>query len=209
MLFARPTVRRRFIRNAIARALLCAGLSIAWQIANAVGAVAFYYGSEPPWDELAAFDLVVVEPDYVRQPPTLTGHRTKVFAYLSVGEVNASRSYLRAIPESWRQGTNPQWGGALIDQSQAAWPAFLVEQAIRPLWERGFRGFFLDALDSFELYAKTPADKSMQVAGMVRVIEAIKREFPSAELVLNRGFELLPAIREHVLAVAAESLYAG
>jgi polysaccharide biosynthesis protein PelA len=203
----RPTLLGLIHRIATVRLLLIAPFFLAWQLAHAVGNVAFYYGEHPPWDELAAFDIVVVEPDHVRQPPVL--NRTKLFAYLSVGEVNASRHYARLVPESWRRGTNPGWGNMLIDQSQPAWPAFLIEHAVRPLWARGYRGFFFDTLDSFELYAKTPGEKAAQVAGMVRVVEAIKREFPSAELVLNRGFELLPAVKQHVLAVAAESIYAG
>jgi polysaccharide biosynthesis protein PelA len=190
-----------------ARALFFIVVCLFWQTAHAVSSVAFYYGDNPPWDELAAFDLVVVEPDHVRHPPVLSS--TKLFAYVSVGEINASQSYLRAIPESWRRGTNPDWGNVLVDQSQAGWPAFLVEHAIRPLWERGYRGFFFDTLDSFELHAKTPAARAAQVAGMVRVVEAMKRAFPGAELVLNRGFELLPAVKQHVKAVAAESIYAG
>ena len=31
-------------------------------------AVAFHYGATPPWDELQAFDLVVVDPDHVKDP---------------------------------------------------------------------------------------------------------------------------------------------
>jgi len=184
-------------------------IALAWlpAIAQAITSAAFYYGAEPPWDELAAFDLAVVEPDHAKTPPALA--RTKVLAYLGVGEVNASRKYLADIPEGWRRGFNPNWGAALIDQAEAAWPRFVVERIVAPLWAQGYRGFFLDTLDSYLLYAKTPEERAAQVAGMVRVIEAIKAAYPAAELVLNRGFELLPAVSRHVIAVAAESIYAG
>ncbi len=191
------------------RCILAVVLTLSWQAANAVGSVAFYYGADPPWDELAAFDLVVVEPDHVPRPPGFSGNRTKVFAYLGVGEVNASRAYLKDVPQAWRRGTNPGWGNVLVDQSQRDWPAFLVERAVKPMWEQGYRGFFLDTLDSFDFFAKTDAEKAGQIAGMVRVIQAIKRQYPAAELVLNRGFELLPQVSTLVAAVAAESIYAG
>ncbi len=206
---ARTTSLRNLAVRSSIQTILVVVLALSWQSANAVGSVAFYYGEAPPWDELAAFDVVVVEPDHVARPPYLPGDRTKVFAYLGVGEINTSRTYLKDIPESWRRGTNPGWGNVLVNQAERDWPAFLVERAIKPMWDQGYRGFFLDTLDSFELYAKTDADKAGQVAGMVRVIEAIKARFPAAELVLNRGFEMLPAVKHHVIAVAAESIYAG
>ncbi|MFN0299841.1 MAG: bifunctional glycoside hydrolase 114/ polysaccharide deacetylase family protein [Burkholderiales bacterium] len=206
---ARTTSLRNLAVRSSIRTILVVALALSWRLANAVGSVAFYYGEAPPWDELAAFDMVVVEPDHVQRPPSLPGNRTKVFAYVGVGEVNSSRTYLKDIPQSWRRGTNPGWGNVLVDQAERDWPAFLVERAIKPMWDNGYRGFFLDTLDSFELYAKTDADKAGQIAGMVRVIEAIKARFPAAELVLNRGFELLPAVKNHVIAVAAESIYAG
>src|SRR5690606_25325274 len=52
-------------------------------------------------------------------------------------------------------------------------------------------------------------DKRESQAGLIAVIRAIRERYPSASLILNRGFELLPAIHEHVYAVAFESLFKG
>src|SRR4051794_39843790 len=50
--------------------------------------VAFFYGSNPPWDELRAFDIVVVEPEHAGiDPKQYSSGTTQVYAYVSVGEV--------------------------------------------------------------------------------------------------------------------------
>ena len=56
---------------------------------------------------------------------------------------------------------------------------------------------------------KTPLERALQEAGLVRVVQALKAAFPSARFVLNRGFEILPVVRDAVAAVAAESIYQG
>ncbi len=91
----------------------------------------------------------------------------------------------------------------------AGWPAFLVDKVVAPLWRQGYRGFFLDTLDSYQLVATTDAARSAQQAGLVAVIRAIHTRFPGAYLILNRGFELLPAVHDIVDAVAFESLFRG
>ncbi|MGT2493986.1 hypothetical protein ACU4GD_34540 [Cupriavidus basilensis] len=35
-----------------------------------------------------------------------------------------------------------------------------MDKVITPLWQRGFRGFFLDTLDSYQLVAKTDAERA-------------------------------------------------
>ena len=80
---------------------------------------------------------------------------------------------------------------------------------MRPLWQAGYRGFFLDTLDSYQLAAKDDAARARQEAGLVRVIGEIKRSFPEAKLIFNRGFEILPDLHALAYAVAAESLFQG
>ena len=114
---------------------------------------------KPRWritsDALAAFDWVVVEPAYVPSPPR-TVAKTEVMAYLAVGEMQPSRPYFADVPAAWRRGENPAWSSIIIDQTDPAWPRFVVERIARPLWNAGYRGFFLDTLDAYHLVAKTP-----------------------------------------------------
>jgi hypothetical protein len=62
--------------------------------------VAFFYGANPPWDELQAYDIVVVEPAHSASPRARSTARMQVFAYLSVGEIEIERPYANAIPKA-------------------------------------------------------------------------------------------------------------
>ncbi len=170
-------------------------------------AVAFFYGDAPPVDELNAFDRIVVEPQHVDKRFISRMAGRELYAYVSLGEIDGSRAYLDDIPASWRMGTNPAWGSVVIDQSRKEWSAFFLDRVITPLWEKGFRGFFLDTLDSYLLYSGNDAKRTKQQQGMVRTIKAIKERYPEAKLFFNRGFELLADTHELIDGVAAESLF--
>lgn len=170
---------------------------------------ALYYGSNPPIEPLSAFDVAVIEPDSGFEPRAHRLAHTEWFAYASVGEVLPSRRYYAALPKRWLAGHNEAWASRVIDQSHPEWPAFYVKHVIAPLWEAGYRGFFLDTLDSYQLFARTDAERARQQAGLVAVVRAIKARYPEAKLIFNRGFEILPQVHDLVYAVAFESLYQG
>lgn len=168
--------------------------------------IAFHYGETLAADALRAHDIVVVEADHGHAPDAL-GADTALFAYVSIGEVHPARSYAAAIPAHLKRQDNPDWGGAVIDVSQPEWADWVAEHVIRPLWQRGYRGLFLDTLDAYRLLKDVdPADAQQ---GLVRLIRLLADRFPGIRLILNRGFELLPEVHSQVFAVAAESLYRG
>lgn len=171
--------------------------------------IAVFYGANPPWDELQAFDIAVLESEHVPQEKIKKLKQTELFAYVSVGEIDKHRAYLSAIPDAWRLGRNINWDSVIIDQSQPEWPAFYAEHVVQPLWEAGYRGFFLDTLDSYQLVAKTDVERARQQAGLIAVVHELHRRFPSIKLMFNRGFEILPQVHDEVFAVAIESLFQG
>lgn len=180
--------------------------------------IAFFYGDTLDASALAGYDQVVVEPDHGLDPKQFDakasaadphGIHTRFIAYVSAGEVLPSRDYYKAMPKAWRIGRNGDWASEVIDQSSPGWPQFFVEKVIAPLWAKGYRGFFLDTLDSYQLIATDDDARARQQAGLVELIRRIHRRYPRAELILNRGFELLPKVHDDVAAVAFESLYRG
>lgn len=174
----------------------------------AAESLALYYAARPPLAELRAFDHVVLEPDHVAQPPA-TSSSTRWYAYVSVGEVHPQRAYRQRIPADWIIGRNSAWAADIIDQSQPQWPRFFLDQVITPLWQRGYRGFFLDTLDSYQLASATPEQRQQQEQGLLRVLQLIKQQYPEVRLIANRGFELLPQAAPQIDMVVAESLYQG
>nr|WP_295937717.1 bifunctional glycoside hydrolase 114/ polysaccharide deacetylase family protein [uncultured Acidovorax sp.] len=176
-------------------------------IAQPAPAIALHYGSAAPMDELRVFDIVVVEPDHGHDPVRMRGRGTELYAYVSVAEVQSSRPYYPRIPEHWKLARNGAWNSEVIDQTPAEWPDFFAREVVQPLWQRGYRGFFLDTLDSYRLADKY--DELGQQAGLVRVVETLHAQFPGIQLILNRGFEVVPRVKDKIRMVAAESLFRG
>lgn len=207
----------RALLRRVSRLARMAALGALASVAHAQGAadapvgpsVALYYGANPPVEELSAFDVVVVDPDAHFDPRVHAKTHPAWFAYVSVGEVNPHRSYYSAIPSAWLPVVNEAWASHVVDQTVPEWPAFFVDKVIAPLWKKGYRGFFLDTLDSYHLIAGTDATRAAQEAGLVRVIRAIRKRYPGAKLIFNRGFEVLPQVHDLAYVVAFESLYRG
>ena len=172
---------------------------------------AFYYAKNPPLVAMSGIDIVVVEPDHVfasrdviRQSKS---HRQNLFAYVSIGEVNASRPYYSDVPKEVIRKENAAWGSWVIDQNSVAWREFFLNTIIEPLWQKGWRGFFLDTLDSYQSFSNTDDERRLQTTALVETLKELKKRHPKAQLILNRGFELLPDVLELTYAIAAESLY--
>lgn len=177
--------------------------------AQTAPSVALFYGMHPPVEQLSAFDVAVVDPDAQFDPSEHTGSHTAWFAYVSVGEVNPHRAYFADVPKAWMPSVNKDWASHVVDQTAAGWPKFFVDRVVTPLWRQGYRGFFLDTLDSYQLIAHGDAQRAAQQAGLVKAIRALKRRYPKAQLIFNRGFEVLPQLHDQVYMVAFESSYSG
>ena len=169
-------------------------------------AAAFYYGPHIPWHTLSVYDFPVVEPDQASGVPD-TFREQRFYAYVSLGEVLASRPYFANLKPEWLLGENPDWGSHIFDLSSPGLRDFLLKQVIAPLWQQGYRGFFFDTLDSYQLVAKTPEQREQQRQGLAALINQISQRYPRARFIFNRGFELMPMVEAPVDAIAAESLY--
>lgn len=167
--------------------------------------VALYYGQAPVPREMRVFDWVVLEADHHPQPRKALPAPSLPLAYVAVGESHPSRTWSADVSAQWVLGQNPAWGSRVMDMAQPAWRAFLIERVFRPQWEQGYRGFFLDTLDSYRL---VPGHSEVdQQQGLIALVREVRRRWPEARLILNRGFEVLPELRGQVDMVAAESLF--
>ncbi len=189
--------------------LICCLFLASIGFAGPFSSIAFFYGNHAPIDELRAFDIVVLDPDYATNLTLFKLADSEPFAYVSVGEVSPNRKYYSQVNKNWIIGENTAWQAGVLDQSNPAWREFFVNKVIGPLWQKGYRGFFLDTLDSFHLVAKTPEARKKQIQGLVALIKLIKKRYPKAKLIFNRGFEILPQTHKLAYAVAAESLFDG
>ncbi len=171
--------------------------------------VAFFYGQSTPLDLLVQFDQVVVQPEHVDDPAALKKGGTEVFAYLSVGEAEPFRSGYNDLDKRWFLGTNHGWGSDIVDLTQPGWREYLLEKRIATLWAKGYRGFFLDTLDSYLAVIKNPAAQAAQTHALAELIRTMHQRFPGIRLLFNRGFEILPEVADLAVGVVAESLFHG
>ncbi len=169
--------------------------------------VALDYADHPPLALLRSFDVAVVDPDASGVDPKTEdepGHQ--LFAYVSLGELASTRHYDAAFPTAWLRERNPAWDSRRIDQTAPGWPDYVLDHIMAPLWQRGFRGFFLDTLDAYNSAALSAAQRTAQIQALASIIARIHGRWPQARLIFNRGFELLPQVHDAAWMVAAESL---
>jgi uncharacterized protein (TIGR01370 family) len=169
--------------------------------------IAFFYGKPVPVDQLTHFEQVVVEPDNIDNIEPLTSKGIGVFAYLSVGEISQSRSWFPDIPKNWLLGENKVWKSSIVDLANKDWQDYVINKQIAPLWDKGYRGFFLDTLDSYQLITEDPNFRMVQQQALVNLIRTMHTRFPGIKLILNRGFEVLPDVAGYAVALSAESLF--
>ena len=191
----------------IVRTLLCSILLLSHQ-AIAQPSVAFFYGKHVPITELCSYNDVIVDPNSDLNPQDYCNSLSQPFAYVSVGEVARDAPYAKNIQPGWVIGKNIAWNNNLIvDQTNKEWQSFFINQVIAPLWQKGYRGFFFDTLDSYFLAAHDTASQQKQIDSLISLIHQIKSQYPEAKIILNRGFQLLPQVKSDIYAVVIESLY--
>lgn len=203
-----PVPRRHLLHPcSICRLVLAAGWLWWATLAMPAPSVALFYGPSAPLDELKAYDVVVVDPGHGYDPVSYRRPYSELYAYVSVGEVHPTRPYFDQVPAAAKLAVNGDWGSVVVDLSQPPWPEFLADKVVSPLWDKGYRGFFLDTLDAYRLAPKF--DEAAQQQGLIRVITTLHRRFPGIRLIMNRGFDVVPAVKDMVQMVAAESLFRG
>lgn len=173
--------------------------------------VTFYYGNEPPVELLSQFDWIVVEAANIdpTEQRLLEQHGGQPFAYVSIGELDSWRDTNTSLPSAALVARNDDWDSQVADLTHPAWRSFLIEEHVRPLWDAGYRGIFLDTLDSYRLFAPDGAEAERQQAALIEIIHELREQFPGIQLLLNRGFEILEHVHGDIVGVAAESLYQG
>ncbi len=182
----------------------------AWSKRTLLPSIAFYYGGHIPVGVLHGFDWVVIQPEYLQRVGLLENRHTRVFAYVSLGEVDTDSSVSHTLPDQCRLGFNRPWHSVIVNQAVPSCRKFYLQHTIRPLLKRGFRNFFFDTLDSYRLVLKSPDRTRAYQKGLIALIKAIHSLDLQGHFILNRGFPLLGRLKgQGVIAVAGESLYKG
>ncbi len=172
---------------------------------------AVFYGANLPTHVLSQYKRIIVEPDNVKPKELLALHSkgSAVFAYVSIGEVNPSRKWYKKTKPAWVLGDNKVWDSKVMDLASPGWQNFLVNTVVKKLWDDGYRGLFLDTMDSFYIFAKDKKQQEKQTKALTALMKKINKRYPKLRFISNRGFEVLESIGKPLEAVVAESLYAS
>jgi hypothetical protein len=155
--------------------------------------------------------------DYIIVQPKLTDtnqhgfkvYRDKMYAYVSIGEIDSSIEAYKKLDKKLIVGKNSAWGSDLLDITKPKYKKFLFEEMIEPQIKRGFKNFFFDTIDSYQLVAKTKEQKERSKAALVDIINSFHKRYPEAKLVINRGFEIIDKVHNSITAMLFESYYDG
>ncbi|MBL8665258.1 MAG: endo alpha-1,4 polygalactosaminidase [Candidatus Odyssella sp.] len=168
------------------------------------------YTEKPSVAEFRDYGLVVL--DSVHHPPIapLLEQKKTVIGYISLGEVENYRDYYKAVEaEGILYEKNPNWPDSrYIDVRDARWTRRVVEDLVPRLLRKGFQGIFIDTLDNpAELERRDPAKFKGMTEAAARLVTAIRRHYPRMYIMLNRSYEILPAVEGQIDAVLGESVF--
>lgn len=177
--------------------------------AQATARWAVCYSDQAAADELARYDLVVLDPD--RHPPlaSLRDRGRTVLAYLSLTQMDRTRAAFPALLEAdVILHRHAVWTGAhYIDFRHPEWSRLVLDDLVPRALAAGFTGLFLDTLDDAGFLEEQDASR---YAGMreaaIRLVRAIRHRFPGIVLMVNRGYALLPDIAREIDILLGESV---
>jgi len=170
-----------------------------------------YYSNKAPIPAFDAFDLLILDSETHPELLALSSRGKKLIGYLSVGEAESHRAYFGSVKaEGILLQENPHWKGSFfVDVRDPRWTKRIIEQLIPDILRRGFSGVFLDTVDNAPyLESSDPVRYKGMAASMSNLIKTIRRHFPHIEIIVNRGFEILPQVSSDINMVLGESVFA-
>jgi polysaccharide biosynthesis protein PelA len=199
-------------RTASCARLLVAAMVFVCSALPAFGSIKFCvnYSATPDMEELKRHDLSILSPYARVDVHALIRSAHRPFAYLSAVEIAPDARYRAEVERLGIPllGKNANWGGDIADVSDPKWTDFVVNHLAAAAVKQGYRGFFLDTLDSVAMAEQAQPEKGKAFReGLVRLIRALKKAYPDRDIILNRGFGLLSSVAEVIDGVMVESLF--
>lgn len=141
--------------------------------------VGFIY-REPPEEAFYLYDWLVVDPDdfsfeKLKEKYYIKNKKSKLFAYVSVGEIESYRKYYKETDKSWIIGKNKDWKTYIADIRKKEYREFLINKVLKNLSQ--YDGFFFDTLDSYQIALKPSEYKDYENA-LAKFIIQVKKTFP-------------------------------
>jgi cysteinyl-tRNA synthetase len=160
-------------------------------------------------------DVAVVDPDHAGSADKLktkaNGGKRAVLAYISIGEAEEGRSYMKGSKQQWNTGKTQGWSGNYaVKYWDEDWKR-IVKQRVREAMAKGYDGVYLDRVDTYER-VKAPGGSRQEMVKLVKEVAAEARSKRGNAAVMVQNAEELLNDKGYVSAidgVAKEDLYHG
>lgn len=167
-----------------------------------------FYGQMADHAVLAAYDIVILDPGFLGSVKDVSSQGAKVYGYLSLGEIHMASPFSGKLASDALLAESPFWQGTRhIDVRHPSWHSLVLDQLVPAILARGFTGVMLDTLDTPPYLEQRDSkhNAGMQQAA-IDLVRAIRSRFPTINLIMNRGYALLPELADILDALIAESL---
>jgi hypothetical protein len=169
-----------------------------------------YYGEDISYPMVGIHDYIIVQPSHINTE--LHGfkvYKDQMYAYVSVGEISKSTPQYTQIKQEWVIAKNTLWQSEVLDLKNPEYIEFIFTQMIEPQIQRGFKNFFFDTLDSYQLASKNMQERKINEKALVAFIREFHKRYKDSKLIVNRAFEVIDEIHSSLEAVLFESYYHG
>ncbi|RLA79890.1 MAG: hypothetical protein DRG78_12035, partial [Epsilonproteobacteria bacterium] len=169
-----------------------------------------YYGKKISYPMVGIHDYIIVQPNHIETSSHgFSIYKDKIYAYVSIGEMAKTVKEYSQIKEEWKIAKNDNWNSTVLDISNPKYHQFLFDKVIEPLLASGYKHFFFDTLDSYQIAASTQQERVIYEIELANFINKFHEKYPNAKLIINRGFEVIDKVHDSIEAVLFESYYSG
>jgi cysteinyl-tRNA synthetase len=160
-------------------------------------------------------DVAVVDPDEVPNPKSLknkaSGGKRAVLAYISIGEAEEGRGYMKKKGKRWLTNEIQGWAGNYkVRFWDDEWKS-IVKSRVKAAIRAGYDGVYLDRVDTYE-NIKAPGGSRKEMIKFVKEIsEEARGENANAAIAVQNAEELLTdnGYVDTIDAIGKEDLYHG
>ncbi len=169
-----------------------------------------FYGTDISYSKVQNNDYIIVQSNHIdTATPEFFNNRENMYAYVSICEISKDVIEYKKVKKEWIIAKNNEWESEVLDIKKAEYREFLFNEMIEPVMKKGFKHFFFDTLDSYQLACKTDKERSAYEKKLILFINEFHTRYPKSKLIINRGFEIMDDVHQSLEAVLFESYYFG
>ncbi|MEQ1716845.1 MAG: endo alpha-1,4 polygalactosaminidase [Hyphomicrobium sp.] len=160
-------------------------------------------------------DVAVVDPDEVRNPGSLkkkaSGGKRAVLAYISIGEAEEGRGYMKKKGKRWLTKESQGWqGNYKVRFWDEEWKG-IVKSRVRAAIAAGYDGVYLDRVDTYESMKAPGGSRTAMIKFVKEISEEARGTRSNAAVAVQNAEELLSdnGYIDTIDAIGKEDLYHG